>query len=142
MTRTDAGVHLHISYSALESRLASSLGLDGYASVINAALRDLGFTESELPDAVVEDDGVAGYLALLDYYALLKYLQAAATLTDTVIDGVPINRSQMIQNIRYLLDNARAVAVGGGWLPDTSAVPVTDMEMGGINLDYLEPAEW
>jgi hypothetical protein len=139
MTRTDAAVHLHLTYSALESRLTCFSGPDGYGTVINSALRDLGFAESDLATAVVPDEDVSGYLALLDYYALRKFLQAAVVLTNTTIDGVPINRGQIVENIKFLLTDATNRAVSGGWLTPPEVVPVIEMELGAINLDYLEP---
>lgn len=140
MTRTDSAVYLHMTYAALEQRLVCFQGGDGYAGVINAALRDLGFAESELATAVVPDEDVPVYLPLLDYYALRKYLLAAATLTNTVIDGVPINRGALMENVKMLYEDARRRAVSTGYLPDTTAPIVVDMETGRLNLDFLEPA--
>jgi hypothetical protein len=138
MTREDATRYLSTAYPSLQKMLGCSLPLDPYAPVIDSALRLLGFPEEELPWAVVEDEDVPAYIAALNYFMLLQYLGATVTLTDTTIDGVPINRSQIISNIKMLFEIAQGPLRSAGLLPSEAGAS-SDMFLGGINLDYLEP---
>ena len=136
MNRATAQTYLENEYADL----ATEAGIDhttqtlAYTTVIDQALRALGFVESALPTAVASDPQTPGYIALLDYFVLVRYLRLFTPRVDVkVVRTLEATRSQILGHIHTLLDEAQARCSQLGVSPTKSMVPVR------YDLDFLEP---
>jgi hypothetical protein len=135
MIRAEAVEYLSLTFSTIAAKLGipATDTPQGYAYIIDSSLEVLGVSSQEEP----ESDAL--YKAALDYFALRAFWRQTATLVDTNIDGVPINRSQFAKNLKDMMDEAATVAGAAGIDVGTGSA----LEMGRLNLDFLEPApEW
>jgi hypothetical protein len=136
MNRAQAQTYLENAYQDL----ATEAGIDhttqtlAYQTAIDQALRQLGFVETDLPTAVATDPQTMAYIALLDYFVLLRYLRIFTPRVDVkIVRMLESNRSQILGHIHTLLDEAQARCVQLGVSPTRSMVPVR------YDLDFLEP---
>jgi hypothetical protein len=119
---------------AIETGWAAGTITAAYNVVLDQSLRQLGYAETDLPTANVDQVNVIAYMALLDYYALYRYAKFFAIRTDVVVQGALSTKgSQTMVAVQHLLDKAekRLIQLGFG--------PVQQMQAGRYNLDFLEP---
>ncbi len=119
---------------ATETAWASGTITSAYNVVLDQSLRQLGYQETDLPTANVDQTNVIAYMALMDYYALFRYAKFFATRMDvTVAPNISAKHSQVASNVNMLLAKAekRLTQLGIG--------PVQQMQAGRYNLDFLEP---
>jgi hypothetical protein len=119
---------------AAEAGLDQSAQLAAYSTVVDQALRTLGYTESQLGTANTSDAEVDGYLALLDFFALNRYLRVFAMRTDVSVSGaISATQSQTFRQVKVLHDQAERRLNGLG------LSPTEQIEVGRFTLDFLEP---
>lgn len=136
MNRTTALDYLTNTYSELatEANWSASTKLFAYSLAIDQSLRSLGFNEDSLPTAQVADEDVIAYLALLDYFALLRYSTAFSTRSDVNVSGaISASQSQVFSHVRSMLAKAEDRLTGLG------LSTVEQVTTGRFNLDFLEP---
>lgn len=103
--------------------------------MLDQSLRALGYQETDLATAVVDQTHVIAYLALADYYALLRYAKFFATRMDvSVAPNISAKHSQVGTMVNTLLAKAekRLVQLGVG--------PIEQFASGRFTLDFLEPS--
>lgn len=139
MDRPTATNYLQEEYAdlATETGWAAGMIATAYSVVIDQSLRQLGYTEAQLASTDVGQSLVVNYLALLDYYALLRYAKFFAIKVDVTIgprNAVAAKRSQVAAHVNALLAWAetrlRQLGIG----------PVEQLAMGRMTLDFLEPS--
>jgi len=136
MNRSEALAYLASEYKTLASvaEIEESDSAIGYKNVINSALRELGYTESDL--ATTECDytaSVKNYTALLDYYALRRLTRVLATKIDYSIDGQSHKEQQIYAQAKELLEEATIIVTALGFNVGTA----NSMTFGTLNLDFL-----
>jgi len=134
--RPTATNYLNEEYAdlATETAWASGTITAAYAVVLDQSLRQLGYQETDLPTANVDQTNVIAYMALMDYYALTRYAKFFATRMDvSVAPNISAKHSQVGTMVNTLLERAekRLTQLGIG--------PVQQMQAGRYNLDFLEP---
>lgn len=100
---------------ATETGQVTTDSLAGYGPAIDRALRRLGVAETDLATAELDDaDGPAAF-ALAEYYALLRFQRALAVRGD--IDGASVigPRSQVFQQVRDMLADAKLACEALGY---------------------------
>ncbi len=120
---------------ATETAWASGTITSAYNVVLDQSLRALGYQESDLATANVDQAHVIAYLALCDYYALLRYAKFFATRMDvSVAPNISAKHSQVATQVNTLLKNAekRLMQLGVG--------PIEQFQSGRFTLDFLEPS--
>lgn len=137
MKRTAALDYLTNEYAdfALEAGFDDETRLRAYWTVINSALRLLGYHEDELPSVNTDDDETPGYLAALDYFVLSRYARVFAIRTDVSVGGaISAKQSQSFLQVNILVNQAKDQLSSLGLTP--GAEPLT---IGRLTLDFLEP---
>lgn len=121
--------------------LATEAGLDqtpllmAYNTVIDQALRGLGYAEVDIATTDTLDTEVPGYLALLDFYALTRFSRIFALRMDVTVAGsVTARQSQIFTQVKLLLDAATKRLDGLGLNQQEQVA------LGRVTLDYLEPS--
>ncbi len=135
-TRSQALDHLANEFAALavEIGLPESDTQDGFGPPLDRALRALGYAEFALPTASVTDTEIPAFLALAEYYALLRFQRALAVRGDIDKQKLIGPRSQIFQQVRDLLDAARDNCASYGYA--LTGAPA--WEFGQLGLDYIE----
>lgn len=138
MNRAAALTYLSETFATIASDLSVTATDDaaGYKTPIDAALRLIGTAEGDIATADITSD-VTGYLAALDYTALLRFQRMYATRVDISIGepAVDKKRSQSFKNLAELLAQAKDAAIAAGVLDTANGWTV-----GRLNLDFLEPS--
>jgi hypothetical protein len=106
----------------------------GFKTAIDTALRELGYSESDLASADVPTSLTNDYVKLLDYYALVKLARSLAIYADVRVDAPTVEKkkSQIYANVMKLLGLAKADI-------ETLGYGLAEYTSGFINFDYLEP---
>jgi hypothetical protein len=136
VNRTAALDYLTNTYAelAVEANWSESAKLVAYTLAIDQSLRMLSFNESELAAADVLGTEIVPYLALLDYFALLRYSTAFAVRADVSVSGaISASQSQVFNHVRSMLSKAEDRLSGLG------LSTVEQVTTGRFNLDFLEP---
>jgi hypothetical protein len=105
-----------------------------YSIVIDQSLRALGVVGTDLGTHDVGDSLVVAYCALLDYYALERYMRAFSMSTQVTISrSLQVMRQQVFGHVTELHRQAshKLILLGVG--------PVELMQPVRYNLDFLEP---
>jgi len=124
------------------SDIANLVGLNqsdtpaDYGLVIDQSLRQLGYAETSLATAN-ETVRVLDYLALLDYYALKRFLRPLSLEYDYSIDGESHKRSSLYANVEKQMLEAKEQLGSLGYQIDVA----NSFELGRMNFDFLEPSE-
>ena len=138
MNRSEAVTYLSETFAAIASDLTVTATDDaaGYKTPIDAALRLIGTAEGDIATADITSD-VTGYLAALDYTALLRFQRMRGIRVDISVGepAVDKKRSQSFKNLAELLAQAKDAAIAAGVLNTTNGWTV-----GRLNLDFLEPS--
>jgi hypothetical protein len=139
MIRADALVFILDEYASLatEAEVTHNDTSSGFKSAIDNALRALGYTQSQLQTAEVEEADEGDYIALLRLHALKRISTPLALYADVRSDapGQEKKKSQIFAQVQKLLAQSQkevddlGLGTGGGF------------QLGRINLDYLEPDE-
>jgi hypothetical protein len=134
VTRVQAIAYLQDEFS----QLALAVGQDtnvlvGYRPGVDAALRRLGKTESELATAEVDDDDRDAYLVLAEYYTLRRFWRQLSDRANFKVGQSSFDFQHLLKNIQTLVDDAASRAEEAGY-------PVTDSGwgVGWFNQDWLE----
>ncbi len=140
MDRGAASNYLVEEYRELadEADFTSDQTTSAYSVAMDMSLRQLGYEESALSTADVPQADVLKYIALLNYYALNRFLKIFAKERDTAAGSGALNikDSQMFDQVSKLMGlAAQEVASFGIDIGGIGAY-----KMGRINLDFLEPA--
>ncbi len=87
MDRNAANTYLVEEYADLATETAWTSGTitAAYNVVLDQSLRQLGYQETDLPTANVDQTNVIAYMALMDYYALTRYAKFFATRMDVSV---------------------------------------------------------
>lgn len=140
MLRTEASSYLVEEYRELadEVGFTTDQTTSAYSVAMDMALRQMGYEETALSSADVPQADVLKYLALLNYYALNRFLKVLAKERDTAAGSGAINikDSQMFDQVSKLLGIAAQEVAGFGI--DIGGIGA--YKMGRINLDFLEPS--
>jgi hypothetical protein len=141
MDRTAATTYLTSEFSdiAKGAKFTTAQIDTAYATAINNALRQLDYAETDLATADVEQVNIKKYIALLEYFALKRFLKPYGTKYDVKVGSgaVDASKSQAFDMLRQLFADAEAdlarlgIPLGG----------LASFEMGRINLDFLEPSK-
>lgn len=136
INRDAVAAYLDTQFSSLASAVAqsdSSADASGYGADVDAALRKLGKTESELATATVADGSRDVYFALAEYYAARRFWRLLSDRVNMKVDDSQFDYRYMLTNAKVLVDEAQAQCValgydvqGGGWTA------------GYLNLDWVE----
>jgi hypothetical protein len=140
MNRTAATTYLTEEYRELatNAKFTTQQTTDAYNIAIDMSLRYLSFEESALSTADVAQADVLKYYALLDYFALKRFLKLLSILFDVTLPG-PLQalRSQAFKNVGILLERAeselanKGIVIGGN---------DSGYQLGRMTLDFLEPS--
>ena len=142
MNRQAASAYLTTEYQemAADSQLDPAALASAYASVIDTSLRKLGYAESALATADVPGEDMEAYCALLDYYALRRFVRAYAPRTNVSVgSSMNVQRAQAFEQAKRLADEAAALCAALGY-PVDAAGTTASMTLGFLNLDFLEPS--
>lgn len=138
MNRSDSVTYLSEQFGTIAAELGVTATdtTAGYKAPIDTALRLIGTAEGDIATADITSD-VTGYLAALDYTALLRFQRMYATRVDISIGepAVDKKRSQSFKNLAELLAQAKDAAIAAGVLDTANGWTV-----GRLNLDFLEPS--
>lgn len=137
MDRTSATTYLTNEFSDLAkgAKFTSTQISTAYAIAIDNALRQLDYAETDLATADVEQVNIKKYIALLEYFALKRFLKPYGTKVDVKAGSgaVDARKSQAFEMLRQLFADAEAdlarlgIPLGG----------LASFEMGSINLGFL-----
>lgn len=137
-TRAAAAGHLAVQFATLATETGQATGdtSAGFGPAIDQALRKIGGTaEADMATATVTDANTPAFLALAEYYALVRFARALATRIDTGITATEGDREQMFANVRKLIEIAKFEAAGYGYPVDGSSAWTST----SLQLDYIEP---
>jgi len=139
MDRTAATAFLTGEYAemAASAKFTTDQTTTAYNTAIDMALRQLGVQETDLATADVDQSQVKGYIALLNYYALKRFVRLFSLQFDVNIGNNTVfaYRSQIFKSMQQLLADAEQECLKLGY--DVGGGP--SFQMGQINLDYNEP---
>jgi len=138
VNRAAALAYVQAEYAdiALEAGLDTTPLLQAYNTAIDQSLRGLEYPEAQLGTTDVPDSQVVGYLALLDFFVLTRFLRVFALRTDVNVSGsVAASQSQIFKQVQLLLDSAEKQLDGMG------LSPVEAFTSGRFTLDFLEPSQ-
>lgn len=131
-------MHLQNQFSALatETGQATTDTAAGYGPALDAALRELGYTADQLADADTTDAQDGDYLALAEYYALVRFARSLVVKVNVSVDAPAVrkDRNQAYQGVLKLIELSKADLEDRGYL-------ASSWSMGYLNLDFLEPSE-
>lgn len=140
MDRPTATAYLVEEFSdlATDSKFTSGQITSAYSTALDNSLRHLGYEETDLPTADVDQVNVIKYVALLEYFTLKRFMRLYSLKFDVEAGNKAIvaTRSQAFNMLKSLLGQAEAdlarlgIPLGG----------VASFEMGRVTLDYLEPS--
>lgn len=137
-SRASTASYLAVQFATLATETGQTTGdtSGGFGPAIDNALRKLGGTaEADLATASVADANVPAFLALCEYYALVRFARALATRVDTGITAVEGDREQMFSHVRQLIAMAREECAAQGYPVDGSEA----WSYARLQLDYIEP---
>lgn len=137
MDRDAALTYLNEQWPGLQTALGvlATDAAGGWKAAIDGALRSLGTATANLTSATVATTDEAKFVALLDYFGARRLLAEAITKVDVSVADVGLSKrySQMREGLESLL---------AGYLATLSIYgvgPIPQMQMGRMNLDFLEP---
>jgi hypothetical protein len=138
MDRPAATTYLTEEYRELatDAKFTSQQTTDAYNTALDMALRQLGFQETDLATADVAQADVIKYIALLNYYALKRFVRLFAVRFDVSLPGpVGAKRSQAFEQVKQLYAEAEAEVINLGF-----NVGAGGFELGRLTLDFNEPS--
>lgn len=142
MDRAAALTYLNEQWPGLQAALGvlATDAAGGWKAAIDGALRALGTATADLVTATVAVADEAKFVALLDYFGARRLVAEAVTKVDVSVADVGLSKrySQMREGLESLLAGYQAT------LSLYGVGPIQQMQMGRMNLDFLEPAatEW
>lgn len=137
MLRTDALTYLVHQFAGLATVTgqATTDTAAGYGPALDQALRTLGYSADQLAAADVPDADTTAYLALAEYYALVRFSRALIVSVDEErqTGTGKRSRSNMADKVRALLEESRKALTEMGYLGAA-------WESGALSMDFLEPS--
>lgn len=137
-SRSSAASYLAVQFATLctETGQATSDTASGFGPALDNALRRLGgVAEAGLSSATLADEDVPAFLALAEYYALVRFARALATRVDTGITAVEGNREQLFAHVQKLIALAATDCSAQGYPVDGAQT----WSSARLQLDYIEP---
>lgn len=140
MDRASALAYLTSQYAELATyaKFTSGQVTAAYNVALDMSLRYLDYAEADLASADVTQANTLKYLALLEYFALDRFSKLLSIQFDVTLPGpVQAARSQAFKNVMTLKAQAEmklsqlGIDIGGNG---------QTMQMGRLNLDFLEPS--
>ena len=138
MNRASALTYLTNEFAdlATDSGLISGDLTAAYNTAIDNSLRQLGYVEADLSTADVAQTDITKYLALLEYFALKRFVRLLSTRVSVSLPGpASAQRNQAFSQVQSLLNAAREDLADMGIDPGGAS----SFEFGRLNLDFLEP---
>jgi len=121
---------------ATDSGLISGDLTAAYNTAIDNSLRQLGYVEADLSTADVAQADITKYLALLEYFALKRFVRLLSTRVSVSLPGpASAQRNQAFSQVMSLLNAAKEDLADLGIDPGSAS----SFEFGRLNLDFLEP---
>jgi len=140
MNRTDATNLLTQQYRELatDAEFTTQNTTDAYNAAIDMSLRQLGYQESDLATADVDQPNVLKYIALLNYYTLKRFSTLYSIKFDVEAGqkAIVASLSQSFKMITALLNQAAEELTQYGIFVGSSQ----GFQLGRMTLDYLEPS--
>ena len=140
MNRTDASAYLTEEYRELatDAKFSDDQTTAAYNTAIDMSLRQLGFAEADLASADTVQADTLKYLALLNYYALVRFSRLLSIRFDVKAGNgaIEASRSQAFKAVSELMEQAAmdlqqyGISVGGSG----------SFTLGRMTLDFLEPS--
>jgi hypothetical protein len=145
-TRASANTHLanELAMLAADAQQLTTDSGGGFGPAIDKALRAMGTAETALSTATVDDASVSAFLALCEYYALVRIWRTLATRADPAnVRGVNSSRAQVVLQVKDLVIEAANACAGYGY---PVGAPVAggagsggSWQAGSLTLDIIEP---
>jgi hypothetical protein len=139
MDRAAATTFLTSEYAELagEAKFTTDQANTAYSTAIDMSLRQLGYQEVDLATTDTTQTQTLGYLALLNYYTLKRFVRIFTIKYDVNIanNTVFAYRSQIFKAMQQLLTDAEQECLKLGF--DVGGGP--SFQMGYLNLDFNEP---
>ena len=136
MDRVAAVALLSSEYQELvaETKLTTEQTSSAYNNAVDMALRQLGYAETDLATAAPSQS--IPYIALLNYYALKRFVRLLSPRFDVNIAGsLQASRSQAFSHVRGLLEDAETECINLGFTLGGKI----GFQMGRVELDFNEP---
>ena len=139
MDRSTALTYLTTEYLQLvtEAKLTDIQTVTAYNTAIDMSMRYLGVAETDLQTTDIAQNTVLVYIALMNYFALLRIQRIFSLRFDVVVAGaINAKRSQLFDHLKQLLQDAAdqcndlGIPIGSG-----------GFSLGRVELDYLEPGK-
>jgi hypothetical protein len=138
VTRDDALAYLQNEFSAqiADTGQPDTDTIDGFETVINSALRELGIARSAFDTAEVADEDEGAFQAFLDYFALLRFAKLLAQNINIGTGGDTFSLQQAFGNVKSLLEMAKTAAqVYGLGRGGASAYSLSTLNLGFLATD-------
>jgi hypothetical protein len=139
MDRVAATLFLTTEYAemAASAKFTTDQITTAYSTAIDMTLRQLGTQETDLATSVVAQSQIKGFIALLNYYALKRFVRLFSLQFDVNIGNNTVfaYRSQIFKAMQQLLEDAEQECLKLGF--DVGGGP--SFQMGYLNLDFNEP---
>lgn len=143
MDRAAATTYLTEEYRELaaDAKFDSGQTTSAYNTAIDMSLRQLGIAEEDLSAYDVAQSDTLKYLALLNYYALVRFARLLSIRFDVKAGqgAIEASRSQAFAAIQQLKDEAAAELATFGIIVGAEAAGGF-YQIGRLNLDFLEPS--
>ena len=139
MNRSTALTYLQSEYLELatEAKFTDVQIIGAYNNAIDMSMRYLGVAETDLQTTDVSQTSVLVYIALMNYFALLRIQRIFSLRFDVIVAGaINAKRSQLFAQMKELLADAEQQCANLG-------VPIGSgaFSLGRVELDYLEPGK-
>jgi len=109
ISRTNVATYLHGQFSALATaigQISTDGSAAGYGPDIDAMLRKLGKSESELPAATLEDDQRDAAFALAEFFAARRVWRALGDRVNTVTGKNSYSFTDQRANVKAMMEAA------------------------------------
>jgi hypothetical protein len=140
MNRADAVTLLTQQYRELvtDAKFTSQNTTDAYSAAIDMSLRQLGYQESDLATADVDQPSVLKYIALLNYYTLKRFSTLYSIKYDAKVasGAADAARSQAFKMVGTLMEQAAEELTQYGIFVGSSQ----GFQIGTMTLDFQEPS--
>lgn len=136
ISRTQLANYLDAQFSGLATAIGQDSDTEeGYRPDIDAALRKLGKTESELATATVEDSQGEAVFALVEYYAARRFWRQLSDRANVKVDDSQFDYKQVLLNVKTLVDDAAAAVATLGYSVSAGSWGIVD-----FSADWIESA--
>lgn len=139
MNRAAATTFLTSEYAeiATSAKFSDDQTTTAYSTAIDMSLRQLDVKEEDLATADTTQDQTIGFIALLNYYALKRFVRIFSLQFDVAVGSgaVDAKRSQIFNMMKQSLEDAEQECLKLGF--NLGGGP--SFQMGYLNLDFNTP---